>query len=61
MLLFLIPAPVLALDQMLPKASPPLEDGLAAGFEKLAVEAGVGRPPVEAGVEEGAGAWTEVK
>ena len=49
---FLIPAPVLAVFHRLPKASPPPTEGLAAGFEKLVADEGVGRlPPRAAGFE----------
>ena len=60
---FLMPAPALVDDHNEAKASPPDEEGLAAGFEKLLDDdAIVGLLPwAEGGCEVVMGAWTEVK
>ena len=59
---FLMPAPALVDDHKEAKASPPDEDGLAAGLEKLLVGAIEGLlPGADGGCEGGVGAWTEVK
>ena len=58
----LIPAPALAVDHKEPKTSPPEDEALAAGLEKLFVEAMPGLAlGTEGGCWEGVGALIEVK
>lgn len=59
---FLMPAPALAVDQRLPKASPLLEDLGERGLEEaLGLDERVGRAALVAFDCDGVGAGTEVK